>query len=156
MWIRVVSIFLFAILPSSLQHPLSVPAGRLNGRAETLPVGFWVTRRPSHEILTRLSPSGENDPTGKRLLVRYCMIPVETTINWNTTRSQWSYIRFEVFLIDWEFIGNGIVEVLIAQFGKHGLFRQDLGAPEIFFQVRCGKWAKEQGAAGAADFLIKD
>ena len=31
-------------------------------------------------------------------------------------------IRFYVFLIDWEFIGNGIVEVLIAQFGKYGLF----------------------------------
>ena len=35
----------------------------------------------------------------------------------------------------WEFIGNGIVEVLIAQFGKHGLFRQDLRAPE----TKCGK-----------------
>ena len=65
-FVSVVSIFLFAILPSSLQHPLSVPAGRLNGRAETLPVGFWVTGGPSHEILTRLSPSGENDPTGKK------------------------------------------------------------------------------------------
>ena len=54
-FVSVVSIFLFAILPSSLQHPLSVPAGRLEGRAETLPAGFWVTRRPSHEILTRLS-----------------------------------------------------------------------------------------------------
>ena len=50
------------------------------------------------------------------------MIPVETTSNWNATRIPMSYMRFEVFLIDREFIGNGIVEVLIAQFGKHGLF----------------------------------
>ena len=36
---------------------------------------------------------------------------------------------------------------LTNQFGKHGLFRQDLGAPEIFFQVRVRKRAKNQGAA---------
>ena len=35
--------------------PLSVPARRLTGRAETLPVGFWVTGRPSGEVLPRLS-----------------------------------------------------------------------------------------------------
>ena len=38
-----------------LTPPLSVPAGRLTGRAETLPVGFWVTGRPSGEVLPRLS-----------------------------------------------------------------------------------------------------
>ena len=32
-----------------------VPAGRLTGGAESLPVGFWVTGRPSGEVLSRLS-----------------------------------------------------------------------------------------------------
>ena len=40
--------------------PLSVQAGSLTRRAETVPVRFWVSGRPSGEISFKLSIPAEN------------------------------------------------------------------------------------------------
>ena len=43
--------------------PLSLPAGRASGTAETLPMGFWVTGSGSAEIIYRMSlPVQEKTP----------------------------------------------------------------------------------------------
>ena len=60
LYLAVICSFLEKKLDRYQTPPLSVPAGRLTGRAETLPVGFWVSGRPSGEISPRLSLPVEN------------------------------------------------------------------------------------------------
>ena len=114
--------------------PLSALAGTLTGRAETLPVGFRVTRRPSGEILLGISPPMEKRPARKGFLWDIlCLrwwVPVDTRMPSEGTENLYNLLRCKLaFPVD--FGWNSALPVRIQ--GATGKQRGDVLIDEITY-----------------------